>query len=161
MESHQVTRRDVLSLFSRKKANNTTTLLPLPPKAIEPQTFDSICNGCGLCVATCPNQIIYLNKQGKARVDLDYSFCNRCFDCVEVCDPQALSENRTHHLNFKPQSTGKCSNKHDGCGMCLTVCKNKAINLEAQQPAFNKELCDGCGECKSVCIEGGISLISS
>ena len=44
----------------------------------------------------------------------------------------------------------------DGCGICLTVCPQDAVVLEAERAEIREELCDGCGVCLSACPEGAI-----
>lgn len=43
-----------------------------------------------------------------------------------------------------------------GCGICLTVCPEDAITLEAERAEIREELCNGCGACLSACPEAAI-----
>jgi Fe-S-cluster-containing hydrogenase component 2 len=43
-----------------------------------------------------------------------------------------------------------------GCGVCLNLCPQEAIVLEAERAAINQELCSGCGICISACPQGAI-----
>jgi ferredoxin len=43
-----------------------------------------------------------------------------------------------------------------GCGICLTVCPQDAVVLEAERAEIKEELCNGCGACLSACPEGAI-----
>ena len=49
------------------------------------------CNGCHLCIETCPRNALSMGHWGERDVAvLDSSQCNTCGKCVEVCYPGAL-----------------------------------------------------------------------
>lgn len=41
------------------------------------------CNGCGICVRSCPAKTIHMNDQNRPEVDLKH--CIRCYCCQELC----------------------------------------------------------------------------
>jgi NAD-dependent dihydropyrimidine dehydrogenase PreA subunit len=43
-----------------------------------------------------------------------------------------------------------------GCGVCLSLCPQEAIVLEAARAEIRQELCIGCGVCISACPERAI-----
>jgi MinD superfamily P-loop ATPase len=43
-----------------------------------------------------------------------------------------------------------------GCGVCLSLCPQDAIVLEAGRAEIRQELCSGCGVCISECPQGAI-----
>jgi ferredoxin len=43
-----------------------------------------------------------------------------------------------------------------GCGVCLSLCPQEAIVLEAGTAEIKQELCSGCGICVSACPQGAI-----
>ena len=44
------------------------------------------CTGCGVCVSSCPMDVIRMEKTGKKRAVIRYRFdCLSCFNCVEDC----------------------------------------------------------------------------
>jgi NAD-dependent dihydropyrimidine dehydrogenase PreA subunit len=43
-----------------------------------------------------------------------------------------------------------------GCGVCLSLCPQEAIVLEADRAEIKQELCSGCGICISACPQGAI-----
>lgn len=47
-------------------------------------------------------------------------------------------------------------NACDGCGLCLTVCKRKAIEMKANLVLIDKEKCKHCGQCITVCPSDAI-----
>ena len=48
---------------------------------------NELCNGCGICVDTCPTRALLL-QNGKACIDL--SLCEGCEVCIESCPQGAL-----------------------------------------------------------------------
>ena len=50
------------------------------------------CKGCGICVAFCPREALFLNNAGKAEKDSDK--CKACGVCVLFCPDFALSVTR-------------------------------------------------------------------
>ncbi|HOZ01770.1 MAG TPA: 4Fe-4S binding protein [Candidatus Syntrophosphaera sp.] len=46
------------------------------------------CNGCGECIRICPNDAIYYNQNGEARID--QTKCTHCAECVAVCPNNAV-----------------------------------------------------------------------
>lgn len=47
------------------------------------------CKQCLLCVPTCPDMSIPVDKEGK-RTDFDYDHCKGCGVCVNVCPFKAI-----------------------------------------------------------------------
>jgi len=43
-----------------------------------------------------------------------------------------------------------------GCGVCLSLCPQEAIELEAERAEIRQELCSGCGICIGACPQGAI-----
>lgn len=53
------------------------------------RVIEEFCMGCGLCVAQCPQDAIWL-VFGKAWVD--QGRCILCYNCIEVCPQGAIRE---------------------------------------------------------------------
>jgi len=53
------------------------------------RVIQEFCMGCGLCVAQCPQDAIWLIF-GKAWVD--QGRCTLCYNCIEVCPQGAIRE---------------------------------------------------------------------
>lgn len=53
------------------------------------RVIEEFCMGCGLCVAQCPQDAIWL-VFGKAWVD--QGRCTLCYNCIEVCPQGAIRE---------------------------------------------------------------------
>jgi NAD-dependent dihydropyrimidine dehydrogenase PreA subunit len=46
------------------------------------------------------------------------------------------------------------------CGLCMTHCPNKVIQLVNELPDFNKpDSCSYCGLCEEICPAGAVSLV--
>ncbi len=76
-----------------------------------------ICNGCGACVETCPNDAIRL-VSGKAVVDQDK--CAACAVCADACPTHAITE--AAPLVVIPE-------------IVEPVARHPAVIVPAQQPA--------------------------
>lgn len=46
--------------------------------------------------------------------------------------------------------------KCDGCGACIVVCSQRAIDLIGEKAIINHGLCRECGNCLEVCTAGAI-----
>jgi len=48
--------------------------------------------------------------------------------------------------------------KCDGCGVCVSVCRQAALSLTGKTVSFSAETeCPWCGDCEAVCPSGAIS----
>lgn len=70
------------------------------PCAVEPKTdLDIItgwCKGCGLCVSSCPKNILCLNEKGKITVTMPEK-CTGCGTCESTCPDFAISVRMKKH----------------------------------------------------------------
>lgn len=44
----------------------------------------------------------------------------------------------------------------NGCGVCIEVCPQGAMELREDKAIISQELCDGCGSCLEACARGAI-----
>lgn len=51
-----------------------------------------LCDGDGLCVENCPNEVLDIIDD-KAHV-IDHEFCGECYYCESVCPNNAISVHR-------------------------------------------------------------------
>ncbi|MDH5711436.1 MAG: ferredoxin-type protein NapF, partial [Gammaproteobacteria bacterium] len=129
-------------------------------------TFIDICDGCGECIAQCPNHII---KKGRGRypvIDFNAGECTFCGDCVNACEPKALSytENQTPWAIIASINTKNClAFKGIECRSCYDPCEVGSIKIKPQLggvsiPTLDLSLCTGCGACYVVCPTSAISM---
>jgi 2-oxoglutarate ferredoxin oxidoreductase subunit delta len=51
---------------------------------------DKLCNGCGSCVAVCPQKILYINKETGICDVTDHNQCDKLRGCERVCPVAAI-----------------------------------------------------------------------
>jgi pyruvate ferredoxin oxidoreductase gamma subunit len=61
-------------------------------RTFRPVLNPTLCNGCWLCFANCPEGAITIKPDGKPAIY--YPHCKGCLDCVEVCPTDAMSVER-------------------------------------------------------------------
>lgn len=85
------------------------------------------CISCGVCVATCPKNLIEL---------------------LPVTAPVKVAcSNR--EFGKKPKEI--CASACIGCGICAKVCESKAITMDRFLPIIDYDKCIGCGKCAERC----------
>lgn len=57
---------------------------------VQPEVYENVCIGCGLCTEACPNDAISLQSDGRAVIDL--SNCTACGECVRICPVNAIED---------------------------------------------------------------------
>lgn len=85
------------------------------------------CTSCGLCVQSCPRDVLHLQPE-KQPIRLL---------CREAAKGKVVSDN--------------CNAGCIGCGLCAKSCKFNAITMENNLPQFDMDACVGCMVCAEVC----------
>ncbi len=62
-----------------------------PPWALTEAAFRERCDGCGDCVAACPEEIIRMGRGRLPELDFGRGGCSFCGDCVRACPTDALT----------------------------------------------------------------------
>ncbi|GAL09755.1 ferredoxin-type protein NapF [Vibrio astriarenae] len=129
-----------------------------PPKALDETLFLQICDGCGTCATSCPEQVIEV-VEGKAQLNLDYGYCSQCGGCNQVCPTGAL-HGSISDLAMRPVFSMSCQNAIFGdCYLCKEPCQTNAITItDYELPRVDNSKCDGCGRCKQSCPFSAIQI---
>jgi len=73
--------------------------------AVNPDTREIICDGCGECVKACPLKLISVEMDSTGKVlknfYIDISRCMFCGFCEEACEKKALKMNFNYELAEK------------------------------------------------------------
>ncbi|MCS3923094.1 Rnf electron transport complex subunit RnfB [Methanosalsum natronophilum] len=99
-----------------------------------PKINNNLCTSCGLCVASCPNDLITLS---------------------------AISEKV--HVLCNSHDKGKfvksvCSTGCIGCKLCAKVCPEDAIKVTKFLAEIDPEKCTACGDCIEKCPQNTIEF---
>ena len=150
-----------------------------PPGALDEDEFLAACTRCGLCVRSCPFDILSLAKfEDKAAVGTPFFTartgpCEMCEDipCVPACPTGALDHSlsniRDAKMGLAVVIDQEACIAFQGlrCEVCFNVCpiRSDAITLDYQHnqrsqkhalfiPVVHSDACTGCGLCEKACI---------
>ena len=91
------------------------------------------CTSCSACVKACPNSLIKIVPENKAKVIV-----------------------RCHNTQKGADARKNCTVACIGCGMCQRTCKFDAIHVENNLASIDHEKCKKCGMCVVKCPTGAI-----
>ena len=139
-----------------------------PPWISDINFFKQNCDGCGKCVTSCENNILFIDKAGYPRVDFSQGECSFCGDCAKNC-PQDIFDYGESILpwNLKATITLDClSHNNVLCRTCVEHCEMEAIKIPKTNgtlgaPFVLTEMCDGCGACFSPCPVRAVKITSN
>lgn len=150
-----------------------------PPGALDEDDFLASCTRCGLCVRSCPFDILSLAKlEDKGTVGTPFFTarngpCEMCEDipCVPACPTGALDHSLTNirdaRMGLAVVIDQEACIAFQGlrCEVCFNVCpiRGDAITLDYQHnqrsdkhalfiPVVHSDMCTGCGLCERACI---------
>lgn len=143
---------------------------PRPPWSIE--TFAAACDGCGACLASCPEHILVKGADGRPVVDFARGGCTFCGDCDTACvardgRPAAIDRKAFDGAGSLPvlARLGAACISIQGvtCRLCGDPCESRAIKFRPLPggrvlPEIADESCNGCGVCVSACPVGALSM---
>ncbi len=130
---------------------------PHPPWSSAAEKFHSLCNGCGACVAACPNKIVALSEDRLPVLDFSQGGCTFCGDCARSCPTGALQfEQEKEPWNIRARIADNCLlAERVLCRTCGDCCEQRAIVFpladDGQLPKILSDQCSGCGACAGVC----------
>lgn len=126
-----------------------------PPGAVA--DFADRCTGCADCVAACPEDIIVLDHDRRALVDLTRGGCTFCGDCAAACGDGALDPAGAGAWDWRAQVGTAClSAQGITCRSCEDACDAQAIRFRLATggrsfAVIDTERCTGCGACAHAC----------
>jgi len=136
----------------------------LPPGAVDRPIFNRLCVGCGVCIASCPEQCLVpsaaLATFGQPKMNFQKSHCRLACPqrCAAACPAGALKKldhvaRRDIHMGHAVWRKDRCLRATEDvpCTACSRKCPVKAITIVAGFPVVDKEKCIGCGACEHVC----------
>ncbi len=130
-----------------------------------PVISEELCTGCGICVESCPKEVLLLAPRGMAVHIRCHSHdrggqvkkvcnvgCTGCGACVRICPYEALSlEDGLAVLDYR-----RCTQ----CGLCVDQCPTHNITTAIQERSksqIDPDLCLGHAVCKAICPVDAIS----
>ena len=136
-----------------------------PPYGFTESLFQSECSTCEskACVASCDEQIIFIQEDGTPRLDFSKSGCTFCEACASACEANVLSLENTHtseHINALFRISTEACVAHHGviCFSCKEPCIDDAILFNGLfNPVIDTDKCTGCGFCLGRCPTEAIS----
>lgn len=144
----------------------------LPPGALEPEEFASLCSRCYACVNVCPTGILRPNFPNSVELDKWFQpemypmsgvceeFCNRCTQACPTGAIRKLTEEqkRNRQIGIAGIRRSACLAWADKehCMVCDEYCPYKAIKTDFAEdglprPVVEPETCRGCGACQNAC----------
>lgn len=137
----------------------------LPPWTGRPQDFRSKCDGCGRCIAACPEKILVSDRTGFPHIDFSLGACTFCGACVESCVREAFTADPAKApWQVRAVITNACLIHNNVlCMICAEHCTAGAIIIPRQAdtasiPQVLADRCSGCGACFSPCPSRAIVM---
>lgn len=168
-----------LAVIKDKKMPKRATPVA-PPGSSGHNNFTKHCTSCGLCISSCPNEVLRPSSQlatlMQPYMTYERGFCRpECTKCSEVCPTSSITkitsaEKTAIQIGYAVWIKDNCvvlSDKVE-CGNCARHCPVGAIQMipsEANQPDSRKipsvdtERCIGCGACEYLCPSRPYSAI--
>ena len=152
-------RRAFLTAFKKPSDKENSPLVVRPPYGLDTSVFHRECVTClnKSCVASCDEQIIFIQDDGTPALHFVQSGCTFCEACAEVCEAGVLSLEHTHNaetLNATFRISTETCVAHHGviCFSCKEPCIDDAILFNGMfNPVIDMEKCTACGFCLSKC----------
>lgn len=139
-----------------------------PPWSLAEILFVAACDGCGACIADCPEGILAADPRAMPVVDFSRGAgaCTFCGICADVCKAGAFqqAETRASPWTWRATIADACLAAHGiMCQSCKDACSDSAIHFayragRVAQPVIDPARCTGCGACQAPCPAAAISF---
>jgi len=158
-------RRELFGFLSssiRGEEKKAKHIVLRPPYYNDENAFDTECPNCeGLCVASCQEQIIFIDKDKTPKLDLSKNGCTYCNDCATACTIGVLSIEYKKLINADIVIDEKKCLSWQGvmCFACKDPCLEDAIEFKAMfMPNIISDKCTACGFCIGKCPSNAIDI---
>jgi ferredoxin len=144
-----------LGLLAPKIAPASKTDPILPPGALPPDKFASVCTRCGACIESCPTGILRYNLSAERgliqlfqpEMNANFGGCEEfCRNCTQVCPSGAIrplgeDPKRYRQIGIAEVTKSACLAWTDGehCMVCDEYCPYLAIDTEEKKYIVKNE----------------------
>ena len=118
---------------------------------VDPET----CNGDGICVDVCPENVLELVDGTAATVEERAEECIMCGLCIRMCDEQMDAraigfQNRGYKRKISTPFDAKSKFCRE-CGGCIYICPACQLRCTYTEP--EKAICGGCANLSPPCVD--------
>lgn len=151
-------------LFRGRRAGEPAAVRP--PWALSGAgAFADACDGCGRCVAACPQEIIGRDRCGRPALDFATAGCSFCGACADACPTGALNRSAGGAPWSLMAAIGRrcLAVESVECRVCGEHCPARAIRFRPLGrgrwlPDIDGAACTGCGACVGPCPTAAVAL---
>ena len=154
-------RRDFFTTLKKplQQRKESAPLVVRPPYGLDESLFQNGCVSCErkACVASCDEEIIFIQEDGTPNLTFVKSGCTFCEDCANACEPNILSLENVHtseelNATFVISTEGCVAHNGVICFSCKEPCIDDAILFNGMfNPVIDMDKCTGCGFCVGRC----------
>lgn len=137
-----------------------------PPWALPEEDFLAACNGCGVCIAVCPQKILEPDSDNFPQVNFFRGECTFCGKCAVHCGEGAVRSEAGHRpWPYRARIEQSClAVRGIPCHVCGDECPDDAIRFEPRPAGIvrvevQSSVCNGCGACVRGCPVKAIRVV--
>jgi ferredoxin-type protein NapF len=130
------------------------------------EQFESLCDRCGNCMDSCPNNLLEASSTGYPEPMFSKAWCDFCGECAAVCRTKALDRsvsNEPWSLIANIDSYSCLAWNRIDCRSCVDFCPLSALQIHYRVgsvpvPMVDADKCSGCGACVAPCPVSVITI---